>query len=141
VQCDIVNRGYGRLSVLRLTPLAKNCNADCAPQPPNGPDGVVNIDDLTTVINAWGTSGPSVWGDVTLNGVVDIDDLLYVISKWGPCENSANDDEEDGGDSRGRSEMDGGFIDIPSLVQDCVDQCGDDYGCLVECLQSAGVLP
>jgi hypothetical protein len=47
-------------------------------------DGMVNIDDLLAVINAWGETGPpgSIAADVTGNGVVDIDDLLFVINNW-----------------------------------------------------------
>jgi hypothetical protein len=47
-------------------------------------DGLVNIDDLLAVINAWGQTGRpgSIAADVTDNGVVNIDDLLFVINNW-----------------------------------------------------------
>jgi hypothetical protein len=46
-------------------------------------NGVVNIDDLLDVINAWGTADPD--ADVDNDGDVDIDDLLAVINAWGDC--------------------------------------------------------
>jgi hypothetical protein len=51
-------------------------------------DGVVNIDDLLSVINGWGLCPPPeppihCPGDLDDNGVVDIDDLLNVINHWG----------------------------------------------------------
>jgi uncharacterized protein YjiK len=60
-----------------LTPIPALCPADVTG------NQVIDIDDLLTVINAWGsTGGPA---DVTGNGVVDIDDLLAVINAWGAC--------------------------------------------------------
>jgi trimeric autotransporter adhesin len=50
-------------------------------------DGVVNIDDLLTVVSEWGPCEACA-GDHTPcggDGVVGIDDLLGVISAWGPC--------------------------------------------------------
>jgi len=51
--------------------------------------GVVNIDDLLKVINAWGVCPPPpppvCQQDITRSGAVDIDDLLAVINAWGPC--------------------------------------------------------
>jgi len=56
------------------------CPADIVPK---GGDGVVNVDDLLAVINAWGaTSGPA---DVNFDNIVNVDDLLLVINAWGPC--------------------------------------------------------
>jgi glyoxylase-like metal-dependent hydrolase (beta-lactamase superfamily II) len=64
------------------------CVADCAPA---GGNGLVNIDDLLAVINAFG-SGPSSCdiapdnGDGTFgNGEVNIDDVLATINAFGPC--------------------------------------------------------
>jgi len=45
--------------------------------------GAVDIDDLLSVINAWGQS--AVPADVNGSGAVDIDDLLNVINEWGTC--------------------------------------------------------
>ena len=61
------------------------CPADVSPAPAG--NGVVNIDDLLTVIGAWNHTGTpgTMLGDVTGNGVVNIDDLLAVISAWGGC--------------------------------------------------------
>jgi hypothetical protein len=46
-------------------------------------DEVVNVDDLITVILAWGTDDPP--ADVDANGTVNVDDLVQVILGWGPC--------------------------------------------------------
>lgn len=51
---------------------------------PLGGDGVVDMDDMLAVINAWGVVGVSP-SDVDGSGEVDIDDLLTVINSWGPC--------------------------------------------------------
>jgi len=49
-------------------------------------DGVVNVDDLLAVINAWGAC-PDCDADIAPhpagNGVVNVDDLLMVINHWG----------------------------------------------------------
>lgn len=60
-----------------LITTAPLCAADL-----NG-SGAVDIDDLLTVINAWGSTSGA--GDVDGSGVTDIDDLLLVINSWGPC--------------------------------------------------------
>jgi hypothetical protein len=47
-------------------------------------DGLVNIDDLLSVIGAWGDCpGTCCPQDFDMNGIIDIDDLLTVISHWG----------------------------------------------------------
>ena len=51
-------------------------------------NGVVNLDDLLAVINAWGscpTSPNPCPSDVNLDHHVNIDDLLAVINAWGAC--------------------------------------------------------
>ncbi|MEM7230474.1 MAG: VCBS repeat-containing protein [Planctomycetota bacterium] len=64
------------------------CAWDCAP---TGGNGVVNIDDLLAVINAFGDAGgpcdnSPTNGDGTFgNGIVNIDDVLGVINRFGPC--------------------------------------------------------
>ncbi len=45
--------------------------------------GAVNVGDLLSVINAWGTSGNP--NDVNGDGSVNVLDLLAVINAWGPC--------------------------------------------------------
>jgi uncharacterized membrane protein len=45
--------------------------------------GVVDVDDLVTVILAWGTDDPA--ADVDGSGVVDVDDMVAVILAWGAC--------------------------------------------------------
>ena len=47
-------------------------------------DGIVNINDLLTLIANWNTSSPL--GDVNEDGIVDVSDLLIVVGNWGPCE-------------------------------------------------------
>jgi hypothetical protein len=67
------------------------CPADIAPRPsfanPQGTNGIVDIDDLLTVITSWGKCPPTgpCFGDVAHSGSVDLDDLLAVINGWGPC--------------------------------------------------------
>jgi hypothetical protein len=151
--CDVIHHDFGRLAVLRFTPGATTiqCSADCYPDTPNG---IVDIDDLILgVINHWGIVNPTTFpngirADVNDDGVVNIDDLTYVINHFGSC--SPNDEEElGGGDGRGGSSMQsmgGGEngpeeLDIPAIVQSCIDQCGGSYECLVQCLQNAGVMP
>jgi hypothetical protein len=57
------------------------CLADIFPP---GGSGIVDIDDLLTVINNWGAGSGNV-ADITGNGIVDIDDLLAVVNAWGSC--------------------------------------------------------
>jgi choice-of-anchor B domain-containing protein len=45
-------------------------------------NGIVDVDDLLAVINAWGACAGCA-ADLTGNGVVDVDDLLEVINNWG----------------------------------------------------------
>jgi 6-phosphogluconolactonase (cycloisomerase 2 family) len=70
-------QGIAPRSIASWFPVAP-CPADVA-----GGDGVVDIDDLLAVINAWGAlGGPA---DINQSGLVDIDDLLAVINAWGDC--------------------------------------------------------
>jgi hypothetical protein len=54
---------------------------------PPGGNGVVDVDDLLAIINAWGPCPPGTIDDcpedLTANGVVNVDDLLIVINAWG----------------------------------------------------------
>ena len=88
--------GTGGTGVLTLsfdTGEALPCPTDCAPDNGDGTfgNGVVNIDDLLAVINAFGSAGDPCDaapdnGDGTFgNGIVNIDDLLAVINAFGPC--------------------------------------------------------
>jgi hypothetical protein len=59
------------------------CTGDCTfPS-----DGVIDLQDLTLVLDNWGTppAGPASFADITNNGIVDVDDLLAVIHAWGEC--------------------------------------------------------
>ncbi len=49
-------------------------------------NGVVNIDDLVTVINAMNTKVPrgDLWPE-SLDGVVTFDDFIAVLNNWGTC--------------------------------------------------------
>jgi hypothetical protein len=58
------------------------CPADLAPIGEN--DGVVNIYDLQTVMGYW-NKGAGSPGDVNGDGLVDVDDVTAVIDAWGPC--------------------------------------------------------
>jgi Ca2+-binding EF-hand superfamily protein len=48
-------------------------------------DGVVNVNDLLLVINAWGPCPPPNLcpADVTGDGMINVNDLLVVINNWG----------------------------------------------------------
>lgn len=51
--------------------------------PDTNGDGLVNISDLLSIIDAWGqTNSPA---DVSGDGVVDVMDLLIVVGNWGAC--------------------------------------------------------
>jgi len=77
----------------RAGPCGEACRADCAPDNGDGTfgNGIVNVDDLLAVINAFGQSGgpcdtAPANGDGTFgNGIVNVDDLLGVINALGPC--------------------------------------------------------
>jgi len=64
------------------------CPADITPA---GGNGVVNIDDLVAVLNAFGPCGvppSSCDADITPlggDGVVNIDDLVAVLNAFGAC--------------------------------------------------------
>jgi hypothetical protein len=59
-----------------VNPIAP-CDADF-----NG-DGDVNVDDLLSLIAAWGESG--VPEDINNDGTVDVDDLGLLLAAWGAC--------------------------------------------------------
>ena len=72
------------------TPDPAACSADIAPA--KG-DGVVDVDDLLAVINAWGTCPNCELivcdADIAPEGgncAVDVDDLLMIINGWGTCD-------------------------------------------------------
>jgi hypothetical protein len=50
-------------------------------------DGVIDVNDLLTVVGGWGACPPSgpCDGDVTGDGLVDVNDLLAVVGAWGSC--------------------------------------------------------
>jgi hypothetical protein len=60
------------------------CAADISP---SGGDGIIGIDDLFEVLNAWGDcpNPCSCVGDVNLDCSVDISDVFLVITTWGSC--------------------------------------------------------
>jgi hypothetical protein len=57
------------------------CGESECPEDLNG-DGVVNTEDLLTLLANWGTSGD---GDIDGNGVVGTSDLLMLLAAWGDC--------------------------------------------------------
>jgi hypothetical protein len=88
---DTIDTGNaGSLSaVIDMGPyeFAPACTADIAPSSGNG---LVDVDDLLTLINAWGTCDGSGDCDADIappggNGTVDVDDLLTLINAWGDC--------------------------------------------------------
>ena len=50
---------------------------------PGETDGLVNVNDLLTIIGFWNSDGPI--GDINFDGTVGVDDLLAVIANWGAC--------------------------------------------------------
>jgi hypothetical protein len=59
-----------------------NCDTVSCPADLNE-DGFVNVNDLLTVIDAWGSSGGV--ADINTDGIVDVVDLLEVVGSWGSC--------------------------------------------------------
>jgi hypothetical protein len=47
-------------------------------------NGMVDVNDLLTVITNWGAAGPNP-ADVNGDLIVDVGDLLAVITSWGAC--------------------------------------------------------
>ncbi|UCD74432.1 MAG: hypothetical protein JSV91_11650 [Phycisphaerales bacterium] len=72
--------GYnsGSVYVWDLNCTSSGCTGDL------NEDGVVNIDDLFTVLGAWGTCDECV-EDINDDGKVDIDDIFALLGAWGPC--------------------------------------------------------
>ena len=58
------------------------CPADIAPA---GGDGVVNVNDLLAVINAWGPCGNPNNCPSDVAPAVNVNDLLAIINGWGNC--------------------------------------------------------
>jgi len=48
-------------------------------------NGLVNIDDLVDVLNAFGFTGACSNADLNGNGIVNIDDLVDVLNSFGGC--------------------------------------------------------
>jgi hypothetical protein len=70
------------LQLIGLPPAPMSCYGDVSF------DGVVNVNDLLMVINAWGNcpSGSACCpADVTGDNIVNVNDLLAVINSWGSC--------------------------------------------------------
>jgi hypothetical protein len=51
-------------------------------------DGVVGIEDLLSLLGAWGACAPPCPQDFDANGFVTVDDLLAFLSGWGSCAGS-----------------------------------------------------
>ncbi|MCZ6836685.1 MAG: hypothetical protein O7G85_12985, partial [Planctomycetota bacterium] len=49
----------------------------------NNLDGVVNVDDLLSLLAKWGACGPPCPEDTDLDGDVDVEDLLSLLAGWG----------------------------------------------------------
>ncbi|NIR37489.1 MAG: hypothetical protein GWN79_11550, partial [Actinobacteria bacterium] len=63
---------------------ASTASANSCPSDTNR-DGTVDIDDLITVILAYGTAG-GCSADADGSGTVDVDDIIMLITNWGPCD-------------------------------------------------------
>jgi subtilisin family serine protease len=70
--------GYGRVNAFNAVDEAMNVDI---PGDAND-DGVVNVDDLFAILNAWGPCGgcPE---DLNDDGFVNVDDLFEVLNNWG----------------------------------------------------------
>ncbi len=63
------------------TPCLGDIQADC--EHGTAPDGIVDLYDLTVVLNNWGSEHAP--ADIDGDGTVAIADLLLVMINWGPC--------------------------------------------------------
>ncbi len=118
-----------------LTP--ETCPADV------NDDGVVNIDDIFTVLGLWGEceEGVICEGDVDFNCTVDIDDNFVILGEWGDCPG-----EESFGGSGGENELllnwldAGGYAAILTneITWYQVEQCfnGESYTEIEDCLNN-----
>ena len=78
---DLIIAGFGvGLMILPNLTIDPSCPTDTA-----APFGLVDVDDLFAVINAWGPCGGCAQDTVPPFNVVDIDDLFAVINTWGDC--------------------------------------------------------
>jgi hypothetical protein len=85
IPADVFEIIYNADSVIVKVPgEALPCDADIAPHNTAG-DGLVNVDDLLMVINAWGACVRECPADITADNTVNVDDLLAVINAWGVC--------------------------------------------------------
>jgi T5SS/PEP-CTERM-associated repeat protein len=86
IPADVYEIIYNADSVIVKVPGgAPPCAADIAPEKSGG-NGIIDVDDLLMVINAWATCpGGTCLADITADGNVDVDDLLAVINAWGVC--------------------------------------------------------
>ena len=57
-------------------------NEPACPQDCNG-DGYIDIADLRSIIEGWGSSSGC---DINGDGTIDVVDLLEVVGSWGPCQ-------------------------------------------------------
>jgi hypothetical protein len=60
-----------------------NCEPPACPADIDG-NGAVDVEDLVTVLLAWGTTGMDP-ADVNHDNVVNVEDLVIIIVAWGPC--------------------------------------------------------
>jgi hypothetical protein len=75
--CDIIGGEYqGDFTLCEDDPC---CDGDL------NDDGVVNVNDLLTIINQWGCTDCDN-EDLNNDGIVNVSDLLIVVGQWGPCE-------------------------------------------------------
>ncbi len=85
--------GIGALGVAALVLGAtgtSHAGIDCTCLGDFNDDGIINGDDLGTLLGAWGSDDPQADFDGT--GNVDGGDLGTLLGLWGPCQGPANDD-------------------------------------------------
>ena len=78
---DLPNDNVVEAGIDELRVTAIDCGG-CIPDV--NASGIVDVDDLLAIINAWGACTGCA-ADLNDSGAVDVDDLLMVINGWGPC--------------------------------------------------------
>jgi len=85
----VVDLANGTVRRIKRAANCPDCPADVAPA--SCGNGIVNVDDLLAVINAWGACSPTGGPCPDLapqpipNFAINVDDLLALINSWGSC--------------------------------------------------------
>ena len=80
---DFIDIAFGTSQDLNNNGIPDEC--EC---PDTNADGIVDVNDILTVIGAWGDCVPDsdCPADVDGDGTVNVNDVLLVIGEWGTCE-------------------------------------------------------